>query len=200
MSDPVWHRQQRGKIEWLAVTTLAAGVTAVAALATAVAVFWYVRQDTQRVLLNTTLDSLWHLDAQWNSDGMLDARSAAAAALLDGRPTEDVDVVLDFLDETARLLQRGGLDEEMVWYQFYWPMMNYWAASQERVREVRQSDATAWEALDKMLPRLTTREARRKRRSAEAARPTDAQTHDFLTAESGADECVDDDAVRKTPL
>ena len=88
---------QRGNVNWTVLAALAASVTALAAVVTAVMIFWYVRQETQRVLLHTALDSLWHLDAEWNSDDMLDARSAAAAALLEGRPAPDIDAAPSLL-------------------------------------------------------------------------------------------------------
>ena len=153
------------------------------------------------MLLNTGLDSLWHFDAQWSSDGMMDARSAAAAALLDGRPSHDIDDVLDFFDQIALLLNRGVLDDEMVCYEFYWPMANYWSASQEYIRQVQHEAPGAWEQLAAVMPRLTTIEARRRKHAAEAAIPTKAQIGEFLAAEVRNGECTDDDAeTRKTPL
>ena len=129
---------QNGGVNWSASAALAACVTAVAAMVVAVDDRLAGSPETQRVLFNTGLDSLWHFDAQWNSDGMLDARSAAAAALLDGRPSHDIDDVLDFFDQIALLSIVAALDEEMVCYEFYWPMANYWFASQEYIRQVQR--------------------------------------------------------------
>ena len=194
-------RNQNDGVNWSALAALAACVTAVAALVVAVTTVSQVRQATQRVLFNTGLDSLWHFDAQWNSDGMLDARSAAAAALLDGRPTHDIDDVLDFFDQIALLLNRGALDEEMVCYEMYWPMANYWSASQEYVRQVQRDAPGAWEQLASVLPRLTTIAARRRKQAPESAVPTKTQIGEFLAAEVRNGECADDDTeTRKTPL
>ena len=195
------HRNQDGGVNWSALAALAACVTAVAAIGVVVTTVSQVRQETQRVLFNSGLDSLWHFDAQWSSDGMMDARSAAAAALLDGRPSHDIDDVLDFFDQIALLLNRGALDDEMVCYEFYWPMANYWFASQEYVRQVQHEAPGAWEQLAGVLPRLTAIEARRRKRTAEAAIPTKAQIGEFLAAEVRNGECADDDSeTRKTPL
>jgi hypothetical protein len=204
--EPSWyalhvHRHQRGSVNWSAVVALAACATAIAAMVVAVAVVSQVRHETARVLFNTGLDSLWHFDAQWNSDGMLDARNAAAAALLDGRPSHDIDDVLDFFDQIALLLNRGALDEEMVCYELYWPMANYWFASQEYIRQVQRDAPAAWEQLASAMPRLRTIEARRRKRTAEAAVPTKQQIREFLSAEVHSGECAEDDAeTRKTPL
>jgi hypothetical protein len=195
-------RNQYGSVNWTALAALAASVAALAAIGSTALIFRQVREDTQRILFNTALDSIWRFDTQWNSDGMADARSAAAASLLAGQPNRDVEVVLDFFDQIARLVSRGALDEEMVWYQFYWPMANYWFASQSYVRDVERDDPTRWEQLGTVMSRLVAIEAQRRKRTAEQAVPTLAQVHDFLTAESEGGECEDDQEAgpHKTPL
>ena len=195
------NRGERGSVDWSALAALAACVTAVAALVVAITTASQVRQETQRVLFNAGLDSLWHFDEQWNSDGMMDARSAAATALLDGRPSHDVDEVLDFFDQVALLLKRGALDEEMVCYEFYWPMANYWFASQEYIRQVQRDAPAAWEQLAGTVPRLAAIEAQRRKHTAEASVPTKAQIAEFLATEARNAECTDDEnETRKTPL
>ena len=204
--EPAWyaiimHRAERGSVDWSALTALAACVTAVAALIVTVTTVSQVRQETQRVLFNAGLDSLWHFDEQWNSDGMMDARSAAATALLDGRPSHDIDEVLDFFDQVALLLKRGALDEEMVCYEFYWPMANYWFASQEYIRQVQRDAPAMWEQLAGAVPRLAAIEAQRRKHAAEASVPTKAQIAEFLAAEARNAECAEDETeTRKTPL
>jgi hypothetical protein len=195
-------RNDTGSVNWTALAALAACLTAVVALATAVVIFRQVRLDTQRILFNTALDSIWRFDTQWNSDAMADARSAAAASLLDARPGRDVETVLDFFDQIALLANRTALDDEMVWYQFYWPMANYWGASQDYVHQVSRDDPLRWEQLAAVMPRLVAIEARRRKRAAEAATPTAAQIKDFLNTESEAGECEEDEdtSARKTPL
>ena len=195
-------RRDTGSVNWTALAALAASLTALIALATAVMIFRQVRKDTQRILFNTALDSIWRFEAQWNSDDMADARGAAAAALLTGQPNRDVEGVLDFFDQIALLVHRGALDEEMVWYQFYWPMANYWFASQAYVHQVERDDPTRWEQLGAVMPRLVAIEARRHKRTAEQAVPTPSQIKDFLTTESEGGECEDDQDTdaHKTPL
>lgn len=195
-------RNATGSVNWTALTALAASLTALVALATAVMIFRQMRTDTQRILFNTALDSIWRFDTQWNGDDMADARSAAAASLLNGQPGRDVDVVLDFFDQIALLANRQALDDEMVWYQFYWPMANYWRASQSYVHDVARDDPLRWEQLGIVMPRLVAIEARRRKRSLEDAVPTAAQVKDFLASESEAGECEEDDdaEARKMPL
>ena len=195
------HGGQKGGVDWSALAALAACVTAIAAMIMTITTVSQVRQETQRLLFNAGLDSLWHFDAQWNSDEMMDARSAAATALLDGQPSHDIDEVLDFFDQVALLLKRGALDEEMVCYEFYWPMANYWFASQEYIRQVQRDAPAAWDQLAVALPRLAAIEARRRTRTAEASVPTKAQIGEFLAAEARNGECAEDETeTRKTPL
>jgi hypothetical protein len=204
--EPAWYAvmmscSQRGSVDWSALAALAACVTAVAAMVVTITTVSQVRQETQRVLFNAGLDSLWHFDAQWNSDEMMDARSAAAAALLDGRPSHDIDEVLDFFDQVALLLKRGALDEELVSYEFYWPMANYWFASQEYIRQVQRDAPAAWEQLAGAVPRLAAIEAQRRKHTSEASVPTRAQIAEFLAAEAQNGECAEDETeTRKTPL
>jgi hypothetical protein len=195
-------RRPHGSVNWTALAALAASLTALVALATAAVIFRQVRNDSQRILFTTALDSIWRFDTQWNSDAMADARSAAAAALLDGQPNRDVETVLDFFDQIALLVSRGALDEEMVWYQFYWPMATYWFASQGQVRELEHDDPARWEQLRTVMPRLVAIEAQRHQHAADQAVPTATQIKDFLATESAGGECEDDqDAdAHKTPL
>lgn len=190
------------RVNWAALAAVAASVTALVALATAVMIFREVRNDTQRILFNTALDSIWRFDTQWNSDDMADARNAAAASLLAGQPGRDVEVVLDFFDQIALLANRQALDDEMVWYQFYWPMANYWRASQSYAHDMARDDPLRWEQLGIVMPRLVAIEARRRKHSLDDALPTAAQVKDFLTAESEGGTCEDDEDAdaRKMPL
>ena len=184
------------------LAALAASITALIALATSVMIFRQVRRDTQRIFFNTALESIWHFDTQWNADSMAEVRSAAAASLLDGQPGRDVEVVLDFFDQLALLVNRKALDEEMVWYQFYWPMANYWGASQNYVHDMARDDPLRWEQLGRVMPRLMAIEARRRKRTAQEAAPTSAQIKDFLTTESEGGQCEEDEDAdaHKMPL
>ena len=165
-------------------------------------IFRQVHTETQRLVFATALDSLWRFDGQWNSDAMSDARSAAAAALLSGRPTQEVELVLDFFDQMALLVSRGALDDELVWYQFYWPMTGYWFASQDYIQELERDDPMRWEQLRAVIPRLVAIEAQRRMRTTADAVPAPAQIRDFLTSESEGGACQDeqDESVRKVPL
>jgi hypothetical protein len=195
-------RDQRGAADWGALAAVGACVTALAALAMVLMVFVELRADLQRGRFGAALDSLWRLTAEWSSPDMAAVRASAAGALLDAQPNADVAAVLDFFDEVAFLLSRGVLDDEMVWYEFYRPMAAYWFASQRQVDAAQRTDSTEWEQLREAIGPLVAIEARRRQKPADAAVPTAAEIHDFLTAELSNGECdeLQSAGVRRVPL
>jgi hypothetical protein len=189
-----------GRVDWAVIAAVAAVITAAAAVVVAVGVLRLTREEVRQERARGGLDSLWHFTTEWQNPDMLDTRSAAANALLSGRASHDVDAVLDFFDEVAMLIDRGVLDPELVWYELYWPMANYWSASQDYVRKTRADEPTAWEQLSGIVPRLTAIEARRRHRSVDDVAPTKTQTRDFLNAEVGSGACGEDEETQRTPL
>ncbi len=187
----------RRRVDWSAVTAVMSGLTALAAAVIAVATLSFVRSSvpTERppAPMSASLESLWRLRDQWEREDMASLRSSAAAALLDRQANDDVDDVLFFFDEIAFLWKRGALDEELIWYEFYWPMANYWTASQDHVRTLRSDDATRLAALEELMKRLVVIEVRQRKKTEADAVPTAAQVRDFLNAEIEGDPCMEDD-------
>ncbi len=192
---------QRGSVNWNALTALAALITAAAAVGMSLMLAISLRSDWQRSRFTSALDTLWRLDADWNSVGMQDARSAAATALLAGRSAREIDVVLDFFDEVALLLQRGAVDEELVWYEFYHPMASYWYASQKYMSKESSDGKMPWEHLAVVIPRMLDLESQRHHRPVEEAMPTMTQLRDFLNTEIDAGTCEEgpESEVRQMP-
>lgn len=191
-----------GGVDWSAVAALAATMTAAASLFVAVAVLREVRDDNHWQRITVALDTLWRFDGEWSSDDMSQSRSAAASALLEGHPSSEVGDVLDFFDEIAFLIDRGALDEETVWYRFYWPMSNYWFASQDYVHQVQQEHAGSWEHLERVMPRLAALEAKHRKDVSSDGVPSKRQMKDFLNSEVDSGQCEDDDdqETSMTPL
>jgi hypothetical protein len=131
------------------------------------------------------LDAVWRLDEEWKSAGMVASRNAAAAGLLAGEPTRDVDDVLDFFDEIAFLADRGALQEEMVWYRFYRPLASYWSASQEYLR----GRTSEWQHLGDLLPRLATIERQHHKDRWRDGIPSKNDVREFLDGETDAAPC-----------
>jgi hypothetical protein len=148
------------------------------------------------------LDSMWRLADEWGSPEMAAARSGAAASLLAGRASDDIDAVLRFLDRIAFLAHRGAFDEELIWHEFYWPLANYWFATADYRQHLRPDETTRWGGLDGLVNRLLAVEARHRHRSADDAAPSKAQMREFLLGEVSAGECTDngDTEVGRTPL
>lgn len=195
-------RDRAGRVDWAAVTGLAASLVAAASLLVALAVLREVRgnDDWQRVTV--ALDTLWRFDGEWRAPEMSASRSAAAAGLLEGRPTGAVGDVLDFFDEIAFLIDRGALDEETVWYRFYWPMANYWFGSQDYVQRMRRDDGASWEHLTRVMPRLAVLESRHRKDLTADGIPNRKQIEEFLNAEIDSGQCDNgqDQEAGMTPL
>jgi hypothetical protein len=194
------NRNHSGSINLAALASLAAAIAALAAVATSAVVYRQVREQTEGARFSIKLESLWHLDDQWNSSAMLDIRSAAAGGLLEGRPTADLDDVLRFFEELALLVQRGAVDEELVAFEFYWPLANYWMAMRDYVQRVEHDRPSAWSEVGTLVNRLGAIEAQRRNVPVTDALPSKEQQHNFLLDEQGSNECSDDGDTHKTPL
>jgi hypothetical protein len=186
-----------GKIDLGAVANLAAALAALAAVLTAAGVFREMREENQRARFSASVDSVWQMTEHWNSPAMLDIRSAAATGLLARKPTADVGAVIDFFAELTRFIKLGTLDEELAALEFYWPMVNYWSASQAYRDALRSDRPAAWDDVGAMVTRLA---ALRRRHATAARHPSDEQLREFLLDEQGQNECTDDSETHKTPL
>lgn len=192
---------RRGSVDWSAVAALAAVLASLASLLVAVAVLRETRGNREWQQATAALDTLWRFDGEWNDSGMAEARSAAASALLSGRNAEELSEVLDFFDEIAFLAERGAIDDQSVWYRFYWPMVNYWFASREFVEETRREDAASWNHLARLIPRLTALEAKLHPSATPDGVPDRSRTRQFLQEETEARTCEDEGVdVRRMPL
>jgi hypothetical protein len=192
-------RHSAGKIDVTILASLAAAIAALAAVVSAGVVAWQVRDEGRRARLSTGVESVWHLSEQWSSSTMLDIRSSAAAGLLAGKPTPDVDGVLSFFEEVGLLVNRGAVDEELAALQFYWPMASYWSASKEYIEKVEHDRPSAWEDVGSLVTRLSTIEAHRRSRPVTDMLPSKEQVQQFLLDEQGNSECTDDSEAEKTP-
>ena len=195
-------RTQRGEVDWGAVAALAATVTALAGIVIALSAVSQMRSVERENRFVAGLDALWRLDGDWHTPEMGDIRSQAAGALLSAQSSDDIATVLDFFDEVAFLLDRGVLDEDMVWYRFYQPMTDYWFASKDFVRQMRKQDASMWAHLDRIIDRLLAQQARRRNRAMDDVKPSKAQIRDFLNSELGQGQCIEEEDMdaRKVPL
>ncbi len=188
-----------GRTDLAAIASLLAAVAAVAAVTTAALVAWQVREETHLARETAALDSLWHVSEQWNSPAMLDVRSNAAAALRARKPSADVASILDFFDEIVILVHRGALDEGLTALHFYWPLANYWAATNEYIKQAQSEEPSAWNDIGTLVKRLGALEAERRRRPISEVQPTPEEVQQFLADEQGQDECTDDSDAEKTP-
>ncbi len=188
-----------GRADLAAVASLLAAVAALTSVVTAALVAWQVHEETHMARETAALEALWHVSEQWNSPAMLDVRSSAAAALRTRKPSADVATILDFFDEVVILVHRGALDESLAALHFYWPLANYWAASNEYIRQMQAEEPAAWNDVGALVKRFGTLEAQRRKRPIAEVQPTVEEVQQFLADEQGQDECTDDSDAEKTP-
>jgi hypothetical protein len=162
-----------------AIAATAACAAALIALATAVISIWQVR-------FTTRVAALLQLDSAWGSETMLATRRKAAASLLKGEPSADVDRVLDFFETIAGLFVKPKslfrlrvIPDRWARHTFYWTAVCYWSKSRHYIETVRQSptEKDAWEDLCSLMPCWM---------AAEGGPPTAEDIDDFLRAESTA--------------
>jgi hypothetical protein len=160
-------------------------VAALAAVVTAVIIFFQVRQEGRLNRLTMGVDALPRLSEDWNSSRMLGMRRRAARALLDGNPDSNVDNVLDWFETVALLVKRGGFDEEFTWHTFYVWMAHYWVAAQDYIRDTQEEEGgITWADFSDLMPRLFAREAGTEDWTAADVYPSLTDVQEFLDSET----------------
>ncbi len=168
----------------IAVTAIASCLAAIGSLGAAIVMYYQFRQASKLSKETAELQTLQKLDEQWQSSRMVIVRRKAAEAIRNGKPDGNVDQVLDFFEEVARLTVRNVLDEKTAWHAFYWNMANYWVGTQEYIRQTQAEEGPTWSSLQSVMPRLRERESKESQQSLEKISPTHDQTKQFLVDES----------------
>lgn len=160
-------------------------VAALAAVTTAVIIFFQVRQEGRLNRLTMGVDALLRLSEEWSSPRMTRKRRRAAKALLDGNPDSNVDDVLDWFETVALLVRRGGFDEEFTWHTFYVWMAHYWVAAQDYIRDVQEDErGITWADFSELMPRLFAREAGTEKWTPADVYPSLTNVREFLEDET----------------
>lgn len=189
-----------GRVDWTAITALMATLTAVAALFVVMRVMREMRHERREARFTVAVDALWRLSDEWGSDDLAGVRNSAAASLLAGRASEDIETVLRFFDRLAFLTHHGSFDDELIWHAFYWPLINYWFASEGYRVHLKPDDESRWQDLDALIQRMVAVEARHRKKSAAEVVPNKDQTREFLLDEVSAAQCSDNDETEVGPL
>lgn len=181
--------------DWNAIAAIASAIAALAAVATAIVAYRQTRQASglakstadqalELAKFNAEFLSVQHLDTQWQSQRMTEMRRSAAKALLQGKPNLDLDQILDFFEEIARLVKRGILPTETAWHAYYWPIANYWAVSSAYAQKTRSDEGATWNTLPDMIAAMREFEATESKRPLNQIAPSKTQTAEFLEDES----------------
>jgi hypothetical protein len=182
-------------IDWNATAAIASMIAAIAAAATAVIALFQTKQASKVAVttanqamelakFNAEFQSVQHLDGEWQSQRMVAIRRSAAKALLQGKPNSDVDQILDFFEEIARLKMRGILPIETAWHAYYWQIACYWAMSAAYVEQVQKDEGPTWESLSDMIGAMREVQVKESHRPMNEIAPSKEQTREFLTDES----------------
>jgi hypothetical protein len=181
--------------DWNAIAAIASAIAALAAVATAIVAYYQTRaasaiakstadQALELAKFNAELISLQHLDEQWQSQHMIEMRCSAAKALLEGRTNFDLDQILDFFEEIARLVKRGVLPVETAWDAYYWPISNYWRVSSAYAQKTQDDEGATWNNLPIMVAAMREVEAKESTRAIDQIAPSETQTKEFLEDET----------------
>jgi hypothetical protein len=200
MNSRMGPRGDRGAIDWTAITALMATLIALASLFTVMRVVREMRHERREARFTVAVDALWRLSDDWSSNDLAEVRSSAATSLLANRAADDIDAVLRFFDRLAFLTHHGGFDDELIWHEFYWPLVAYWYASEDYRLHLRQEDAPRWKDLDALVQRMIAVEARHREKAAADVVPTKEQVREFLLTEVSAGECSENEEADVGPL
>ena len=181
-------------IDWNAIAAVASAIAALAAVATAIVAYCQTRgasaiakstagQALELAKFNAEFLSVQHLDDQWQSQHMAELRGSAAKALLEGKTNLDLDQILDFFEEIARLVKRGILPIETAWEAYYWPISNYWRVSSAYAQKTRDDEWATWNNLPTMVAAMREVEAKESKRAINQIGPSETQAKEFLENE-----------------
>jgi hypothetical protein len=169
---------------WSVVTAIGTMITAIAAMVAAFIAMLTAHQAKVLAKFSAELQSVQYLDTTWQSNRMIKVRRGAAGALLRGEKSVDVEEILDFFDEIARLVIRDVLPIETAWNNYYLAIANYWVKCAAYAEEARCSEPALWTNLPKILTRLQQVEAKENDRPINAVSPLEAQAKEFLEGET----------------
>ncbi len=119
---------------------VAAGAAVVASVAAIVGLIL----ESRRSRFSVGLDAMMKQDEIWSSDRMTQARKAAALALRDNKPSDEIDDVLDFFEFLGYLVRRRGVDEFLVWHSYFYWLHRYKTLAAGYIATYQQRDPTVW--------------------------------------------------------
>jgi hypothetical protein len=165
-------------IDWVMISSLAAVVAAVGAVAS----LWIQNRHAR---VTRSLDILLRLEAKYDGDRMKDLRRKAAAGFLEGKFTDEAYYVLDFFEEAGLLLRMKAIHEEIIFESFYHSIIAYWFTAKKYIIEFRRTNKELYDNFEFLAKRDL---AYAKRKTGEDSRDLEGEGHweFFMKRESGA--------------
>lgn len=148
------------------------GVTLFAALLAVGFVWWQGHLIKQQMELQAALE----LDKEWNSEEMLENRSAAWNDQNEA-DQDTIEGVLEFFEKVSTFEKRGVISLDLIWDTFGWYMWRYYHYTSAVIQVLRRNwtpkraDPTLYADLEALFPKLLHRETERRNRHRSKGQP-----------------------------
>jgi len=133
-------------IDWVMVSSWAAIVTAVGAIASV-----WIQNSHARV--TRSLDILMRLEAKFDSDRMKELRRKAATGFIQGMLVDEAYYVLDFFEEAGLLLSKNAIHEDILFESFYHSILAYWFTAKRHILELRRENKELYDHFELLARR-----------------------------------------------
>jgi hypothetical protein len=171
---PMKHETAESTTAW---STVSVALVALIAL-------WLQRRDAKALL---AVQIATQLNADYDTRRMRRARRATASALLNQKPIPD-EWVLNFYEGVGQYLDHGLLPPWLVWSDYSYAVLRYWAALGDDIRRIRDKahgDETLYDKFQSLHDAMVKEDMRQRRKEHRSdVIPTAEDIRQFLEDES----------------
>jgi hypothetical protein len=147
--------------------------------------FWMSRQQNEAVRNDLRVRLQLDFIDRFDGPRMVKARKELARIFLSTAPHDQIkELVMEFFEDMSLFLQRGYLDEELIWSTFGFYGVRWWAVCKGYILEERrrQSDSTLFTDFEDLTKRFLVRDVR-----ADLTEATPSDLEEFLKDERDLD-------------
>jgi hypothetical protein len=131
-------------MDWSALSALGTAAAAIAALTAAVVTRRVGNDQVRSAIAANGVNLAIQIRVHVNSTEFRAARYRAASALLAGVYSSHVVYLLDELENIGLLINKGVLDQEIIWTMLSALVLNYTAAAHQYIEADRRRNPTLW--------------------------------------------------------
>ncbi|HKT31617.1 MAG TPA: hypothetical protein VJS89_03875 [Gammaproteobacteria bacterium] len=139
--------------EWSAIAAIAATLAAIIAAIAILISIWRQIAESRRYRLSQSIELLLKLEDRFDSASFRNLRKIAARSAIEGN-FAGLEPILDYFETVGLLLERGVLDEEMIWSTFSNWILNYAQIGTQYIAEVQAEDSTLWTYMMRLRDRM----------------------------------------------